>query len=195
MNDKDVYQTLVIHVTAAESISWNRFNNFLLFNSILILAWVTLYTQRSQPEQYALLLSVLSALGIVSGHFWAGLGLRGRNNVSKFLSIGKNIESELGAWKGKGPFSQAIQLRDTGSFPLCGSIYILTFGPFVSSILHITLLYLSLSAYDGLQKFLTGVSAASVLIFACLAAWSIHKHRAAEPRKEKANQPMNADQQ
>jgi hypothetical protein len=188
MNDEDVYQTLVSHATAAENISWSRFNNFLLFNSILILAWVTLYTQPSHPEQYALLLSVLSALGIVSGHFWAGLGLRGRNNVSKFLAIGKNIESKLGAWNEKGPFSNAIQLRDSGPFALCGSIYILTFGPFVSSILHIILLYLSLSAYASLQKLLTLVSVASVFIFACLAAWRIHKSRVAERQKERANQ-------
>ncbi len=181
MNDKDVYQALVTFVTAAESISWNRFNNFLLFNSILILAWVTLYTQRSQPEQYAVLLSVLSALGFVSGYFWSGLGLRGRNNVSKFLSIGKNIESELDAWKGKGPFSHAIQLRDSGTFDLCGSIYILTFGPFVSSILHIILLYLSLSAYAELQQILISGSVLFVFIFICLAVRSIHKHRVMEP--------------
>ncbi len=139
-NNKNlVYQLLPTLIGNAESISWNRFNNFLLFNSILILAWTTIYAKAEWPH---LLLSSLSVVGLVISFVWCALGLRGRNNVNLFLKIGKNIEStHQGDIK---PLTDAVNLRDTQSFSWSGSIYVLTMTPLLIALLYTLFLWLSI---------------------------------------------------
>jgi hypothetical protein len=91
---KDVYSTIVGHLTSAESITWNRFNSFLLVNSILFIAWTTIYFDKISPGDLinrAILLTIIAMVGIISGVFWAGLGLRGRKYVFEFLNLAKEI--------------------------------------------------------------------------------------------------------
>lgn len=40
---KDVYAAVFKMIVNAENISWNRFYNFLWFNSILIVSWATVW--------------------------------------------------------------------------------------------------------------------------------------------------------
>lgn len=86
-----LYDTIMNFRNHAEAISWNRFNNYLVFNSIIILAWVTLSCSIINDE---LILSSLCFLGIVSGFFWSTLGVRTRKVIDYLGKLLKEIEKE-----------------------------------------------------------------------------------------------------
>ncbi len=145
---QEMYSSLASHITNAEQVSWNRFNNFLLFNSVLILGWFALNAATTAVEQQPLLLAVSSCIGIISGLIWAGLGIRGRNNVHAILELGSRIECPDGNPPPDAPlppFSKLKALRDSQPFKFCGSRYVLAFGPLLLSCFHVLLLWLSLS--------------------------------------------------
>ena len=49
ITDKELYPSLVQLRIHADSVTWNRFYNFLMFNSILVLAWATVYAAHPRP--------------------------------------------------------------------------------------------------------------------------------------------------
>ena len=50
MTLKEVYASLVQMTISAETVSWNRFYNFLMFNTILVLAWATIWVSKDAPR-------------------------------------------------------------------------------------------------------------------------------------------------
>lgn len=154
-----VYQLLPTLINNAESISWNRFNNFLIFNSIHILAWVAIYTKQNPPY---ILLSAISVFGLIGCFVWCALGLRGRKNVNLFLKMGKDIESS-----DPKPFTEAIKLRDMQPFSWSGSIYVITLTPLLIAMFYALLLWMSISQLILKIIFTTG-AAAFIIVFICL---------------------------
>ena len=175
----DIYQSLPNLVTNAENISWARFNTFLVANSIIILAWIAIYTTKDIEKKF-ILLSILASLGSIGGLFWAGLGIRGRNNVSRFLDIGKRIESQKAdadkeQYKNILPFTEAIDERDKGNFSLCGSRFILSFAPIAFSIFHTVLLYLSLASKQELQISFISIMGTLIIVVIVFVLKAINK--------------------
>lgn len=68
-------------VRHAETIAQTRFNNYLVADSLLLLAWATLFS--GQRPGSRLVLIVLAALSAVLGFFWMILGTR----QGKFLKL------------------------------------------------------------------------------------------------------------
>jgi tryptophan-rich sensory protein len=75
---KDIWQAVSVasaFVRHAETIAQTRFNNYLVADSLLLLAWATIFAgQRSGYSQ--LVLIVLAALSAVLSLFWIILGTR-----------------------------------------------------------------------------------------------------------------------
>jgi hypothetical protein len=69
-------------VRHAETIAQTRFNNYLVADSLLLLAWATLFAGEG-PDGSGLVQVVLAALSAVLGFFWMVLGTR----QEKFLKL------------------------------------------------------------------------------------------------------------
>ncbi len=89
----DIYFRLVVH---SESISWQRFHYLLVINSILILAWVTLFKGDATPLNMVakLVMSGILFIGILTNLAWAGLGDRGRKYLDAYKEKAKRIEQD-----------------------------------------------------------------------------------------------------
>jgi len=150
--DNDIYSTLVQLLAHAESTTWNRLYNFLTANSILILAWATIFTSDASINTEVLkkiILLVISIMGGLMGIFWAALGARGRKYVDKYIEIGSYLESDPNCWpstinQSYKPLTQSKNLRDTIYFKYSGSCYLLTGVPICFSILYAILIIASI---------------------------------------------------
>ncbi len=139
---RDAYPALVSFAQQAEANSWNRFYNFLMFSTILILAWSTIYSQSSRPKCASIVLALIAVVGGVSGVAWSGLGYRGRKYVTFFLEEGARIDGA--AADGCRVCWRAIDTRQEFQFPFLGSFYVLIGTPLVFSALYIVLFIASL---------------------------------------------------
>src|SRR5207244_552336 len=113
------YPALIQLVVHAESISWNRLYNFLMGNSILVLAWATIYASNQDSVPTRLVLSAICVLGGLSGIAWADLGKRTRKHLDQHFDQAREIEKSPTAWEPgvadeHKPFRQAAAVRLTG---------------------------------------------------------------------------------
>ena len=145
IDDKDRYSAAVQLAVLEETTSWNRFDNFLLFVSILILSWVTIYSQTTPPKYATTIMVSLSALGVVSGLAWAVLGWRGHKFVATFLDLGSRIERNLGSEETPAinPCHEMSSARATLRFHWVGSYYPLIGVPILCSVLFLLMLFAS----------------------------------------------------
>ena len=149
MDNKELYILLHPHIQHAENVSWNRFNNYLLFNSIMLLAWVSLYTKEPLDPREVLVLATIPVLGIISGVFWAGLGYRGRKFLNTFIDLGTILEESMvqsDNWPNDKvkPCKSIKDMRDS-TLPCkwAGSFFILVYGPTLFSLLYVLLFIVS----------------------------------------------------
>ena len=99
IDEKDMYTTFFQLVLHSESISWSRFNNLLIINSILILAWATIFASNSSSRLASkIVMVVICALGILSSVAWADLGKRGREYLDAYKNKAKSIETNKKDW-------------------------------------------------------------------------------------------------
>ncbi len=145
---KEVYSSLVQLATEAESITWNRFYNFLMGNSILILAWATMFSITSPSRMATHVLVAICVVGGVSGLIWAALGNRGRKFVYLYIDLGVQMEADATCWQNEldkyKPFTKIKESRETLPYSWSGSRYLLTIGPCVFTLLYILLAVASL---------------------------------------------------
>ena len=146
----ELYVSILNLINYAESTTWTRFYNFLMGNSILILAWATIYISSSKPPMARSVIIAICLIGFFSGIFWAALGYRGRKILDKYIEIGKNVESNLDLWPSYlDNFKLATEMkkirddRNKALFKWSGSYFLLPFGPLVFSILYVILLIAS----------------------------------------------------
>src|SRR5258708_25499318 len=126
---KEAYHAWVNFVQHDEATSWNRFYNFLMFSSILILTWSTIYSQSGRLKSAAGVMALISVVGMSSGLVWCGLGYRGRKYLEFYLGGGakldENAAEECQVCKRSIDFGKQIHLwRLNLSF--LGSRYVLT---------------------------------------------------------------------
>jgi hypothetical protein len=143
---KEAYLALVQLIIHAESTTWNRFYNFLMGNSILVVAWAALFASNSKSDATPVLVTIC-LLGAFGGIAWAALAVRGRRNLNEFVELGKLIEAESSLWTtalaAVKPLSKAADLRETQAFPWAGSFYLLVFGSLAFSVLYSVMLIVS----------------------------------------------------
>jgi hypothetical protein len=139
MTAKELYPALVQLIIHAESVTWNRFYNFLMFNTILVLAWATVWVSGASQLK-AVILVAISSLGGVSGVFWAALGYRGRAFLSDYMKMATDLEADSNVWAGEiekyKPATKSIALRDSLRFSWAGSRVILIAGPLAFTVLY-----------------------------------------------------------
>jgi hypothetical protein len=150
MTPKELYPSLMQIIINAENITWNRFYNFLMFNTILVLSWATVWVGSSlqQAQLKTVILVTICTLGGLSGIFWAALGYRGRAFLYAYTKIAAEFESDSAVWtkdieKYK-PATKTIELRDSLCYSWAGSRVLLIGGPLAFTILYIIMLFVSL---------------------------------------------------
>ena len=146
MGKKDVYQAYLRLQRDTEMLTWNRLYIFLVFNSILVVSWATLWPSHGREVPSAVYYT-LGALGILSGLVWAALGYRGRIFLEKYGDRASEIEKDLSFWTadlinndGKTPvympMTESIALTKTLPWRMAGSKSILTLGPIAVAAFH-----------------------------------------------------------
>jgi hypothetical protein len=140
----ELYAALVQMVNNAESISWNRFYNFLMGNSILVLAWATIYASQDRSTLTSIVLSAICLFGASSGIVWAALGKRSREYVETYFKQAIDLEQDLKTWDEAGisnswkPFSATQTIRQKAS-SFSTSVFVLTWMPLAFSALYLLL--------------------------------------------------------
>jgi hypothetical protein len=113
ITDKDIYISLPPLISNAEQISWNRLYNFLVANSILILAWSAVYAAELPTSLLTTgLLVAICVVGFLTSIFWFGLGIRGRGFLNALVCWGKKIEEQ--DCEGLKPYCFIEIIRDEG---------------------------------------------------------------------------------
>jgi hypothetical protein len=134
---------MVIH---AETISWNRFYNFLMGNSVLVLAWATIYASQDRSVISSIVLSAICLVGGFSGIVWAQLGRRSRKYVEAYFC--QAIDVEKNAKWGEGvsdtckPFTRTKDIRDEASW-FGTSTFVLKWIPLLFTALYLLLIIAS----------------------------------------------------
>lgn len=148
MKASTVYEVIAHTAVASEALMWARFYNYLMANSILLLAWATLYAPdiKARPRGVAVALGLLSLAGVFLGLVSAAMGHRGRKGTDVWLREGQRLEcradwpKELDSSR---VFHRALALRHEIPFALSGSTYVLPGIPLAFSLIFGVLFFLS----------------------------------------------------
>lgn len=147
----EIYSSILQLVNYAESTTWNRLYNFLMANSILILAWATIYVSQSKTHIKTIVMVAICVIGAISGFFFGLLGIRGRLILKEYIKLGRSIEAKPKFWpidlQEHKLFTDIERIRDQTHFRWAGSFYILPVGPWTFAVLYIILLYASLEPW------------------------------------------------
>jgi hypothetical protein len=146
--NKDVYATLTQMIVQVENISWNRFYNFLMGSSILVLAWGTLYASDHKGWYVKLVLVLLCLVGCASGPPWAKMGVRARNHLEVLFEMACALESHHAVWEpdvrmSDRPFSAIAPARKEAEW-YSKNVFILRAVPWAFSILNLSMLLASI---------------------------------------------------
>lgn len=152
METKELYPSLIQMVIQAENISWGRFNNFLMFNSILVLAWSTIFAANltSLQQSRTVVLVAFCILGAMSGVWWAALGSRGRAFLDVYLDVAQDFENDKTAWVNDSTNDKfkiaklTRDFRDSTCYSWAGSRVLLIGGPLSFTGLYFILFFVSL---------------------------------------------------
>lgn len=151
MSDQDrrieastIYSVIAGLLTHSEQISWNRFNLYILFNSMIFIAWTSMYSATNVDCFSLLIMVLISLLGIIGGVAFSCLGYRGRKFVDACLEAGARLENTR-IWPTELPaetkiFKRLRNIRDTIPFGFAGSRYILVYGPIVLLVVFLVMM-------------------------------------------------------
>ncbi len=135
------YRDLVVH---SEDVSWSRFESLLIINSILIVAWATLFAKQPPLSVWTkVVMTAISLLGITVGWAWSDLGRRGRQYLDQYKAKAKAIEEhhDKKDWWEEGipitdrPFQVTVVTRRLSS-----SAFLLIWLPLLFSLMNVILL-------------------------------------------------------
>jgi hypothetical protein len=133
--------------TYSEQSRWNRLNTFLLFESIIILSWATLFSQDGCKPTF--LLVMLSLLGTMLGPFWAVLGNRSSKYQTAMHKVAYELEDNpaIDGFVSK-PYHVINSIRETGCktwiHKLTTSAMIMIWVPLLFSVVFAILLVFSI---------------------------------------------------
>jgi hypothetical protein len=138
---KDLWVGLIQLAIHAESISWTRFYNFLMGNSILILAWATLYVSQQHRVITSVVMFAICLLGGATGLAWSALGTRTRKYINLHFDQALLIEKDSATWADgipneSKPFIEADKIR-SGNFRFSSNPFLLKWVPLAFTTLYI----------------------------------------------------------
>ena len=143
----EVYESYRDMVIQSEKVSWNRLNSFLILNSILVLAWATLYTGipytgNDNTIWPKIVMTATSGLGFLTGILWCLLGYRGRKYLDSYKKRAKDIEEcdKMADWWEKDiPLTYRPFQIEPKIFRRFASKFLLRFIPLVFAAVHVVL--------------------------------------------------------
>ena len=143
-----IYKVLISQLNFSEQIRWTRFNNFLVVNSILVIAWVTVFSILAGTLEFkSLILSLLCILGIILGVLWAFLGSRSSKYLDKYYEWIIDVEKDKNFINEIKPFTVIDKdIRKTiaeSPLKITSSKWLVTWIPIAFSLLFIILLFIS----------------------------------------------------
>lgn len=139
------YEAYIGFAQHAEANSWTRFYNFLVFNTILILAWSTIYSQTDRQAYSTFVLALFCIVGASSGFTWYALGKRGREFASFFLE--KAAEFETSRPKNLQVCNSVLDKRKSLPHPRLGSYGHLVSWPLGIAVAYGLLLIVTLASH------------------------------------------------
>ncbi|MFX0201314.1 MAG: hypothetical protein ACFFCW_34790 [Candidatus Hodarchaeota archaeon] len=145
VEDSKIYEMLSTLMMYSEQVRWTRFNNLLVVNSILIVAWAAIFAGTSPFSYKALLLSLLCLPGVIFGILWSFLGRRSSKYLDDFHKMAEKLEKGFPKHKIK-PFHKSEETRETvrtGFMKLTSSKWIVTWIPIAFSLLFLGLILAS----------------------------------------------------
>lgn len=141
----NLYDVYVRMQFQAETISWQRFANYLTVNSILFLAWVAIFVRDAAHTcEGKFVMLTICAIGFVGSIVWSDLGRRGRLQEESCREVLEDITRRKDWW-GEGtccipkPFAPQIQTNWWSS-----SKTILTYGPCILKVEYVILALVTL---------------------------------------------------
>lgn len=148
ISEEKLYDALIQLLGDAESISWNRLYNFLMGNSILVLAWATIYASMDRSIMTVLVLSAICILGGVTGIAWSILGARSRRYHRLHLKQAIELEGSSTFWPATmpatlKPYTTLADSEKPASF-FTRSAGILVWVPLAMTVLYLLLMIASL---------------------------------------------------
>jgi len=144
----DVYESYREFVVQSENISWSRFGNFLVINSILVLAWVMIFVEKNCSlkeiiTSAKIVMTTISIFGALSGIAWSDLGQRSRSYLDRYRDKAKAIEEHYDKedwWEVGIPITdRPFQIHLTPKW-YSSSATLLTWMPLIFSVMHLILI-------------------------------------------------------
>jgi hypothetical protein len=136
--DSDKYSSIVQLVIHAENISWNRFNNFLLTDSVLVIAWATIYSSGQNYCASRAIQYLICLLGVFFSISWAMLAWRSRDYVDMYFNLGRRLEN--GADISKIKLFQRPSCAQPYNLKLISSRFLTTATPIFFAVLYLVMI-------------------------------------------------------
>jgi len=139
-----LYQVLCSLVNQSEQIRWTRLNNFLIANSIFVLAWAAVFvTDNIAFPIKQIALTWICVPGLVTAILWGPLGRRSSNYHDTFHELARSLESKLPD-KSPKPFREVQPERDEAQKQcVTSSRFIVTYVPLGFGLFYAGLIALS----------------------------------------------------
>ena len=145
-----LYEVASSHWVHGEQMRWTILYNFLVGNTILLVAWATLFVgllQNRDSLGLKIVLIASCALGALGGIVWALLESRANGFAERFFNLGVDLEKYLPKpGDSAGPFG-AMALHRTKGF--VKTYVVLVVVPVVFAVLYVALLVISIFAASG----------------------------------------------
>ena len=129
----------------SEQIRWTLLSNFLTANSILLVAWATIYVADGRPRPWArtCVLVAFASAGLFLSLVWVGIVLRSGKFVKMYIDFGCKVEGQM--QPDPGPFTSAEILRSNikGLAKIARSSRVLLAVPIVFALLYLFLICVS----------------------------------------------------
>ena len=95
--DGSVYSVISEHWVHSEQIRWTLLSNFLTANSILLVAWATIYVADGRPPPWArtCVLVAFASAGLFLSLVWVGIVLRSSKFVKMHIDFGCKAEGQM----------------------------------------------------------------------------------------------------
>lgn len=134
---KDVHTFYLQALANSETVSWARFNSFVVLNAVLLGSWTAIWVSNSRAASGPIL-PMLSLVGVVAGIFWGALGYRGRKFQDAYVRWAGSLEDRFRSDIFR-PATSSLRLRDKLEFGWAGSYWILMAVPGCLAVLHLAM--------------------------------------------------------
>jgi hypothetical protein len=149
-NKDSIYSAISQHWVHSEQIRWTLLSSLLTANSILLVAWATIFASTVPAWARESVLVAFASAGFLLSFAWIGIVLRSRWFVERYAKLGREAEALRPQAEGqspavRAPFTSAKALRSeiTGFAKIAESRRVLLAVPIVFALLYLFLICVS----------------------------------------------------